>query len=113
MKKSKREALYDLQWALDGTEPCRQNFDEDGNVNDPEKWTGNWVNSTTPEIAEELCKGCHVLDKYLIYALIAKEKDFIWGGKTPEQRREILNGTRRQRTKEVGSGPTNNQVGAD
>jgi Transcription factor WhiB. len=85
----------ELQWSLNGTEPCKLPYDSEGNPNDPDKWVGSWVNSTTPEVAEELCFGCHVKDLCLKAALENNEKDFIWGGTTPEQRKEMLDARRR------------------
>lgn len=96
----------DLLWAIDFTEPCNQEYDEHGNVNDVEKWTGNWVNSTDPEVAARLCEGCHVLDQCLQYALDNQESELIWGGTTPAQRKEILAG--RRRAKKVSARPSEN-----
>lgn len=92
------ELAAEFPYRLNETEPCATGFDENGNVNDPEKWTGNWTGSTTPEVAQELCAGCHVAEMCLAYALVNEERDHIWGGTTPDQRKELIS-ARRQRTK--------------
>ena len=93
-------AERDLKFSLNETEPCATPIGTDGRVNDPEKWVGAWTNSTSPEIARQLCTNedgtpCHVLLKCLKFAILNDEKDFIYGGMTPAERQEIANGTRR------------------
>jgi hypothetical protein len=102
------ELAEEFRWMLDETEPCALPYDDEGRPNDPEKWTGNWTNSTSPEVAQELCAGCHVLEQCLAYALMNEERDFIWGGTTPEQRKEMIS-ARRLRAKERNRKPPQNE----
>ena len=95
------QAKAELKYKLNETEPCRVPFDENNQPNDPEKWTGAWVNSTTSEVARELCAGCHVLEICLEYAILNDEKDFIYGGMTPQQRKDER--ARRLRVKKINA----------
>lgn len=99
--------IEQFNYMQDGTEPCAVAFDENGRPNDPEKWVGPWTNSATPDVALELCSGCHIIDKCLKYALDNEERDFIWGGTSPDQRKELLR-AKRHRTKKSDSKITNN-----
>ena len=103
----------DLLYAVTGQEPCRSAFDQEGNKNDVDKWVGNWTNSTEPEVAEALCEGCNIREVCLQYALDNEEKDFIWGGTTPAQRKEILKSARRQPAKETSDRPVDNPKSTD
>ena len=91
----------DFDNLLDGTENCYRPFDDDGNPTDVDLYVGPWTKYTAPEVAERLCAGCHVVEQCLIYALENNEKDFIWGGHSPEQRKEMRkNGTNTRGTAE-------------
>lgn len=102
------KSAEEFSWKLNMTEPCAVPYAENGKPNDPEKWTGNWTNSTSPGVARELCAGCHVIEQCLAYALVNDERDFIWGGTTPDERKEMQNGPRRQRTEERNNGVDEN-----
>lgn len=95
---SNRSAYEEFNNLLDNTEPCRVLVDKDGRPNDPEKWTGAWTDSTDPEVAAALCAGCHIIDECLGYALEVGEKNFIYGGTTGPQRKEMLARQRRSET---------------
>lgn len=98
--KEAEEAYWKLFWAQTGEEPCE--------TGDPDLWVGNWVESTSPEVAAELCADCKVKDMCLDYALKANEKAFIYGGKTATERAELLR-ARRQPSKKTDRRPTNNK----
>lgn len=76
---------YLLLWdKLNGTQPCAE---------DPDKWTENWTGRAIPvEVAERMCAGCPFLEECRTYAVLANEERGIWGGTTPEQRKELNNG---------------------
>ncbi len=82
----------EFKYLLDESEPCFVPFDDEGNPNDPEKWVGTWTINATPEVAQELCAGCHVQEQCLQYALDNDERDFIYGGTTAEERKEMKRG---------------------
>jgi hypothetical protein len=104
--------LYNkLRWKLNETEPCRKAYNNSDRFNDVEQWTGAWVNSTTPEVAAELCADCHVLDLCGEYATIAEENSSIWGGMTPEQRKEKRRELRRLGTKKTHARPAEDAEG--
>lgn len=97
---------------LDGTENCFTGFDAEGRPNDVDKWVGAWTKHTSPEVAERLCAGCHVVDQCLAYALENNEKDFIWGGTSPEMRKEMRkNGTTRRPAEEADARPAEDPEG--
>ena len=47
-------------------------------------------NDESAERAKELCARCPVREACLEYALVAREKDGVWGGLTARERRRIL-----------------------
>lgn len=104
--------ISDFSSLVDNSEPCNQERDKDGILNDKEKWTGNWVNSTNPEVARALCAGCHILEQCLEYAIAAEEKNFIYGGTTPAERKVIFN-ARRRRAKKTNTGPVEDSHSED
>lgn len=77
--------LYDELWyKLNGKQLCAE---------DPDPWVENYTSRPIPvEVAEELCAGCPFYQECRDYAIAAEEENGIWGGTTPEQRRELRDG---------------------
>jgi hypothetical protein len=66
-----------------GQIPCRQAPD----VYFPDQREGQAA--MLAKIAKEACRSCEVINECAAYALKHKETDGIWGGMTPNDRREI------------------------
>lgn len=78
-----RNAYFELWDAMDGTQPC---------LDEPDEWVENWTSrAIPPSIAEEKCAPCkdEIKKACLAYALLAGEEVGIWGGTTPEMRKEM------------------------
>lgn len=86
------ERLYiDLIKATNGTEPCYDPYlvEPDGKVRESvtDLFVENYANrGVTPEQAEAMCAGCHVLEQCREYARANGEPYGVWGGETPRQR---------------------------
>lgn len=79
--KETSNAYLTLLWACDGTEKC---------VEEPDLYTENWTGRPIPNAtAERLCKGCHVIDECLAYALLNPDETTIMGGTTSDKRKEL------------------------
>lgn len=67
-------------------------------VSDPEAW---WSSRATPEAvavqaaAVEACSRCPVMGLCRDYAVMASEREGVWGGLTPLDRRELTGMARR------------------
>ena len=59
---------------------------------DPEWWWPNSAADSSIPVAIAICFGCPLIDKCLAYALQAHEREGIWGGTTPTERRQLLAG---------------------
>jgi WhiB family redox-sensing transcriptional regulator len=57
---------------------------------DPELWWVEDPNDLARKIALEVCESCPVQRDCLQHALTTPEREGIWGGKTPAQRRNII-----------------------
>jgi hypothetical protein len=57
---------------------------------DPEWWWPETVNDSCIPVAIAICFQCPLVDKCLAYALNAKEREGIWGGTTPAERRQLM-----------------------
>ncbi|CAB4122146.1 Transcription factor WhiB [uncultured Caudovirales phage] len=66
---------------FDGTQLCTE---YDTEIFFPEEYTNEAV-----EKAKDICNHCWMQDKCLDFALLIKEKEGIWGGTTPAERRRI------------------------
>jgi WhiB family redox-sensing transcriptional regulator len=67
----------------DSDVPCR--------AGDPAAWWPNkkHLNSPTTHVAVTACRGCPARDACLTYALAAGEREGIWGGMLPDERRRL------------------------
>jgi WhiB family redox-sensing transcriptional regulator len=57
---------------------------------DPDWWWPETANDSCIPIAVAICFQCPVVDKCLAYAIEAREREGIWGGTTPIERRQTL-----------------------
>lgn len=62
---------------------------------DPEAWFPE--TSGSPHAAQAVCAGCPIAARCLDVALARNERDGIWGGTTPNQRRALRRRTRTNR----------------
>lgn len=89
-------AFRDLIASTDGTEPCREEWDNQYDSR-TDIWVETWSKNreVSKEQAVELCSNkdgtkCHVYDKCAIYAMLAKEPFGVWGGTLPSERKKRL-----------------------
>jgi WhiB family redox-sensing transcriptional regulator len=57
---------------------------------DPELWWVEDPNDLARKVALEVCESCPVQRDCLQHALSLPEREGIWGGKTPSQRRSLI-----------------------
>lgn len=72
-----------LQGKLDSSENCYNPLDPNVADRYTEAWTGRAI---PPEVAQELCEGCHVIELCAQYARANHEKYGVWGGESPQMR---------------------------
>jgi WhiB family redox-sensing transcriptional regulator len=72
---------------FNGTQLCSQ---YDLEIFFPEEYTDEAVAA-----AKEVCSNCWIKDKCLSFALSTNEKEGVWGGTTPKERRSIRRKARR------------------
>jgi WhiB family redox-sensing transcriptional regulator len=72
---------------FDGTQLC---VDYDTEIFFPEEYEPSDVAQ-----AKKVCNDCWIKDKCLAYALSINEKEGVWGGTTPKERRNIRRKARR------------------
>ena len=58
-------------------------------ANDPEWWWPQSAEDANVSLAISICRTCEVQDKCLRYAIRARERDGIWGGTLPSERRRV------------------------
>jgi hypothetical protein len=60
-------------------------------TSDPEAWWPHrkQVNEPAARMAVDACCGCRAMDACLAYALAADEREGIWGGTLPDERRAM------------------------
>lgn len=78
------KSMLDLQIVspFNGTQLCK---DMDSEIFFPE----NYTDLEAVAKAKEICDGCWLKDKCLSFALETKEREGIWGGTTPYERKKI------------------------
>ena len=73
---------FQISSPFDGTQLC-VSYDTD--IFYPEEYTDKDVAQ-----AKSICNDCWIKDKCLSFALDRKEREGVWGGTTPRERRLIL-----------------------
>lgn len=73
------QAVPDIGWASRGA--CR--------TSDPELFFPVTSSPRQEAAAKRVCAGCAVLQECRAYAIRTGERDGIWGGLTPEERRRL------------------------
>jgi len=86
----KGESPHNPNWEWQTDAACRGS---DTNAYYAESLRGN-TRIRQEEAAKRVCAGCPVLANCLRWALKTEEPYGIWGGLNPEERQEILEGTR-------------------
>lgn len=66
---------------FDGTQLC---IDYDTDIFYPEEYEDEYVAQ-----AKSICNNCWIKEKCLSYAITTNEKEGVWGGTTPIERRRI------------------------
>lgn len=88
-------AFRDLVASTDGTEPCREEWDNQYDSK-TDIWVETWSKNreVSKEQAEALCAPngikCHVYEKCKVYAMLAHEPLGVWGGTVPSERKKQL-----------------------
>ena len=71
---------------FDGTQLCSE-YDTNVFYPEPDEF-GNYVESDF-DVAKNICNSCWLKDKCLEFALNSNEKEGVWGGTSPAERRRL------------------------